>query len=485
MVLGLVGGATAGAITRRSRAARAGPRARRRSRARRDGPSPWSTPATARRRSSTSRVLAVARRELGRPRGAGSRPGFRRRRRWSCPGACRPAPATTPTPGSCAWPPPTGSRSWSTPSARRSSEAAAAGADIVKPNSGELLASDRPRRRRRGRRRAQTARRQGRGGVARRGRDDRCSPRSGSWRARRCRPPSSATPPAPATPPRRHSSPELAAGAPWPDRLRDAVALSAAAVLQPTAGERRPARRTAGSSPRSSWRSSMPLASTAEILTSAARGGRGVGAFNVVQLEHAEAIVAAAARADAPVILQISENTVRYHGGLEPVALATLHARPAGGGARGASTSTMPSQPELVDEAVRLGFTSVMFDGSRPRLRRRTSPPRRAVVARCHARGVWVEAELGEVGGKDGVHAPGARTDPEEAAQLRGRDRGRRPRRRRRHLARHDPPRTPALDLDLIAAARRARRRAARPARLLRRARRGPGREPSPPGSPR
>jgi fructose-bisphosphate aldolase class II len=30
--------------------------------------------------------------------------------------------------------------------------------------------------------------------------------------------------------------------------------------------------------------------------------------------------------------------------------------------------------------------------------------------------GVWVEAELGEVGGKDGAHAPGVRTDPAEAA---------------------------------------------------------------------
>ena len=38
------------------------------------------------------------------------------------------------------------------------------------------------------------------------------------------------------------------------------------------------------------------------------------------------------------------------------------------------------------------------------------------VTARCHDAGVWVEAELGEVGGKDGVHAPGARTDPAEAA---------------------------------------------------------------------
>ena len=68
----------------------------------------------------------------------------------------------------------------------------------------------------------------------------------------------------------------------------------------------------------------MPLARTTDILTVAARDRRGVGAFNVVQLEHGQAIVSGAARAGAPVILQISQNTVRYHGGLEPVALATL-----------------------------------------------------------------------------------------------------------------------------------------------------------------
>jgi fructose-bisphosphate aldolase class II len=36
-------------------------------------------------------------------------------------------------------------------------------------------------------------------------------------------------------------------------------------------------------------------------------------------------------------------------------------------------------------------------------------------VARCHAEGLWVESELGEVGGKNGAHAPGVRTDPAEA----------------------------------------------------------------------
>ncbi len=38
------------------------------------------------------------------------------------------------------------------------------------------------------------------------------------------------------------------------------------------------------------------------------------------------------------------------------------------------------------------------------------------LAAWCHERGVFVEAELGEIGGKDGVHAAGARTEPAEAA---------------------------------------------------------------------
>jgi fructose-bisphosphate aldolase class II len=160
----------------------------------------------------------------------------------------------------------------------------------------------------------------------------------------------------------------------------------------------------------------MPLGSTADIVTSAARDRRGVGAFNVVQLEHAEAIASGAARAGAPVILQVSENTVRYHGGLEPVALATLSI------ARRAAVPVAvhldhAESPELVHEAVRLGFTSVMFDASRLAYAANVAATA-AVVAHCHARAVWVEAELGEVGGKDGAHAPGARTDPEEASSF-------------------------------------------------------------------
>lgn len=158
----------------------------------------------------------------------------------------------------------------------------------------------------------------------------------------------------------------------------------------------------------------VTLATATDLLVPAARAGVAVGAFNVVLLEHAEAFVAAADRAELPVVLQISENCVRYHGGLAPVAQATLCL------ARSATQAVCVQldhavSRELVQEAVELGMPAVMFDGSLLDYPENLSET--AEVARsCHSRDVSVEAELGVVGGKDGVHAPGARTDPGEAA---------------------------------------------------------------------
>jgi tagatose 6-phosphate kinase len=113
-------------------------------------------------------------------------------------------------------------------------EAAAAGADIVKPNAGELLdttgvadvAAAATELRRRGAEAVVVS--LGAAGMA-------AFTPEGAWRA--------------APPSRLAGNPTgsgdaaaaalvagAVAGAPWPDRLRDAVALSAAAVLQPTAG---------------------------------------------------------------------------------------------------------------------------------------------------------------------------------------------------------------------------------------------------------
>jgi fructose-bisphosphate aldolase class II len=158
----------------------------------------------------------------------------------------------------------------------------------------------------------------------------------------------------------------------------------------------------------------MTLARLDVVLAEASRTGNAVGAFNVVHLENAEALVAAAAVTGLPVILQISENCARFHGALAPIALATKAIAEASS-ALCVLHLDHAEDEALVDEAVALGFTSVMYDGSRldDATNRRTT---RAVVQRCHDAGVGVEAELGEVGGKDGVHAPSARTDPAAAA---------------------------------------------------------------------
>ncbi|MDR1851363.1 MAG: class II fructose-bisphosphate aldolase [Propionibacteriaceae bacterium] len=151
-----------------------------------------------------------------------------------------------------------------------------------------------------------------------------------------------------------------------------------------------------------------------EIIAPAAKNGRGVGAFNVIQLELAEAIVAGAEKANKPVILQLSENMVKYHGGLAPIAKACIAI---------AETSTVPvavhldhaESIDLVADALELGIDSIMYDASKlPAEANQASTA--AVTTLAHRTGAWVEAEIGEIGGKDGVHAPGVRTKPEDAA---------------------------------------------------------------------
>jgi fructose-bisphosphate aldolase class II len=160
----------------------------------------------------------------------------------------------------------------------------------------------------------------------------------------------------------------------------------------------------------------MPLVPTADLLHAAVARRTAVGAFNVIHLETAEALVAAAEDAALPVILQISQNCVAYHGGLEPIARATL-AVAAGSQAHVAVHLDHAEDEELTRQAIDLGFGSVMFDGAALDYERNVEATVR-VVEYAHANDVFVEAELGEIGGKDGAHAPGVRTDPDEARRF-------------------------------------------------------------------
>jgi len=159
----------------------------------------------------------------------------------------------------------------------------------------------------------------------------------------------------------------------------------------------------------------MPAAGMAEIVGPAFAAGRGVGAFNIIGIEHAEAVVAGAEAAGAPVVLAISQNCVAYHGALEPVARAAL-AVAAAAAVPVAVHLDHATGADLVRAAVAVGLGSVMYDASAALFEENVRAT--AEVTRwCHERGVWVEAEVGEVGGKDGVHAAGARTRPDDAAR--------------------------------------------------------------------
>ncbi|MGW9596619.1 class II fructose-bisphosphate aldolase [Streptomyces chartreusis] len=163
----------------------------------------------------------------------------------------------------------------------------------------------------------------------------------------------------------------------------------------------------------------MPLTTTGELITRAAAARSAVAAFNVITLEHVEAVIAGAESAGSPVVLQVSENAVKFrYGRLLPLARAAVAA---------AERADVPvalhldhvQSDDLLRQAPDAGFSSVMYDAARlPYLDNLAAT--KAAVDWAHAQGLWIEAELGRLGGKNGeppldAHAPGARTDPVEA----------------------------------------------------------------------
>ncbi|MFF7972537.1 ketose-bisphosphate aldolase [Streptomyces sp. NPDC007905] len=163
----------------------------------------------------------------------------------------------------------------------------------------------------------------------------------------------------------------------------------------------------------------MPLATTGELVGLAAEARSAVAAFNVITLEHVEAVIAGAETADAPVVLQVSQNAVKFrYGRLLPLARAAVAA---------AESADVPvalhldhvQSDDLLRQAPEAGFSSVMYDAARLPYAENLAATR-AAADWAHAQGLWIEAELGQVGGKCGrppldAHAPGARTDPDQA----------------------------------------------------------------------
>ncbi len=159
----------------------------------------------------------------------------------------------------------------------------------------------------------------------------------------------------------------------------------------------------------------MPLVSARQLLLDAQRGGYALGAFNVENMEMAQAVVAAAEEMRAPVIVQTTSGTLQY---ATPAVFAGMVARLA----RDAQVPVAlhldhGNSFELAQACVREGYTSVMIDGSLLPFEENVALTR-AVVAM--AGDVPVEAELGTVGGKEDGHGAGGvqYTDPAQAAEF-------------------------------------------------------------------
>lgn len=160
----------------------------------------------------------------------------------------------------------------------------------------------------------------------------------------------------------------------------------------------------------------MPLTTTVSMLRKAQEQGFAVGAFNVENMEMAQAIISAAEELRAPVILQTTPSTVRYAGtGMYAAMVAAL-----------AQEATVPMAMHLdhgdsfalCAQALRSGYTSVMIDGSKLPLEENIALTYK-VSEMCAAVDVPVEGEIGRVGGKeDDLESDGGYTIPEEAVRF-------------------------------------------------------------------
>lgn len=167
-------------------------------------------------------------------------------------------------------------------------------------------------------------------------------------------------------------------------------------------------------------RSNM-LVSSKELVDAAKAGGYAIGAFNAVNMESVQAIFAAAEKERAPFIIQVTQTTMSYTRAEELIAIIFALAERA----------TVPIALHLdhgrsfgiVMKFLRMGFTSVMIDGSlqedgkTPRSYEENVEITRKVIEAAHSIGVSVEAEIGRLGqiGEDPITAL---TDPEEAERF-------------------------------------------------------------------
>lgn len=158
----------------------------------------------------------------------------------------------------------------------------------------------------------------------------------------------------------------------------------------------------------------MPFVDSREMLVRARAGRYAVGAFNVENMEMAQAVVMAAEKMRAPVMIQTTPGTLKYADAMFFAGMIS----------RLAAAATVPialhldhgDSFDLARYCIGQGYTSVMIDGSKLPFEENVRLSRSVVEM---AGDVPVEAELGTVGGKEDTHeASASYTDPDQAAEF-------------------------------------------------------------------
>ena len=136
-----------------------------------------------------------------------------------------------------------------------------------------------------------------------------------------------------------------------------------------------------------------------ELLDDARKDNRAVGAFSVANMEMIMGVVKAAEMLNTPVVIQVAEARLRHS------PLAYIGPMMVGAAKEAAVDICVHLDHGItmttLEEARRLGFTSIMFDGSAFSLEENVAKTKE-VVAFARAYDLTAEAELGMVGGKEG-----------------------------------------------------------------------------------
>jgi len=158
-----------------------------------------------------------------------------------------------------------------------------------------------------------------------------------------------------------------------------------------------------------------------DIVPKAKKEGYAIGAFNTANLETTLAIVKAAVAQHSPVIIQVSESTIRY-AGIKPIThiVETISKN---------ESVDIPVALHLdhgkgfhaVSECINAGFSSIMIDASDLPFDENISLTK-SVVDYSHTREVWAQGEIGSLAGVEddvNVEKDEARfTNPDEAAEF-------------------------------------------------------------------